>query len=95
MSRIIGNVHNPEPNPYGSDVFVELLDPESSRRRLYSSKVNLEGAYDLDGVNAGSYLLFCSAWGTDTRYYWEIPVTLGLDESIKINLLADAAQTLQ
>jgi hypothetical protein len=74
---------------------VELLSPTNSRARLYSAEVDQSGRYNLVGVDSGSYLLFCSIWGTYTRYYWEIPVTIKQEASMQINLLADTAQTLQ
>ncbi len=94
MITIQGNVHNPTTNAHETEGVVELLDPASSRQRLYSAQINENGAYDLRGIDAGSYMLFCSVWGADKRYYWEIPLTLKDDETkIHIDLLADTAQT--
>ena len=95
MSTITGNVHNPATNAHETEGLVELLNPESSRQRLYSAEVDQAGHYNLQGIDEGSYLLFCSVWGADTKYYWEIPVTIKDDQTnININLLADTAQTL-
>jgi len=80
---------------FKTEGIVELLNPASARQRLYSANIDKDGAYDLQGIDAGSYLLFCSVWGADKRYYWEIPLTLKDDETkIHIDLLADTAQTM-
>ena len=95
MSMITGNVNNPVTKAHETEGSVELLDPASSRQRLYTAEVGQGGAYKFEGVDSGSYLLFCSVWGGDTRYYWEIPVTIGDESTIHLDLLADTAQTLQ
>lgn len=94
MTTITGHVHNPESNGPSSEILVELLSPTNSRARLYSTEADQSGKYNLAGVDSGSYLLFCAIWGTDTRYYWEIPVTIKQETSMHIDLLADTAQTL-
>jgi len=100
MSTIYGTVHNPEQTRHPcrateTEALVELLDPKNSGQRLYTTKVDQEGKYVLKGINAGSYLLFSAAWGTENRFYWEIPVKIGPDETIDIDLLADTAQVLK
>ncbi len=94
MTSISGNVHNPITSAHETEGVVELLHPTNSRQCLYSSTINEEGAYNLPGIDGGSYLLFCSVWAADKKYYWEIPLTLKDDESkIHIDLLANTAQT--
>ena len=95
MSTIIGKVHNPEKLPTDVTELVELLDSKNAAQRLYSCEVDHEGKYSLNGVDEGSYMLFSATWGKDKRYYWEIPVKIGLDETIHIDFLADTAQVLQ
>ncbi len=94
MITISGNVHNPLTSGHETEGVVELLQPTNSRQCLYSAAINEHGAYKMPGVNAGSYLLFCSVWADDKKYYWEIPLTVESNESrVHIDLLADTAQT--
>jgi hypothetical protein len=95
MTTISGNVHNPATRGHETEGVVELLHPTNSRQCLYSAAINEHGAYSMHGIDAGSYLLFCSVWAADKQYFWEIPLTVKADESkVHIDLLADTAQTL-
>jgi len=95
MITISGNVTNPVTSKHETEGVVELLHPTNSRECLYSAVINGDGFYNLEEIDAGSYLLFCSVWAGDTKYYWEIPLKLKDDESkIHLDLLADTAQTL-
>lgn len=94
MNAIRGRVHNPDATITQIDGEIVLLDPTNPAQRLYSAGVERDGHYNLQGINSGSYLLFCAVWGADERFYWEIPVSLGENESIHIDLLADTAQVL-
>jgi hypothetical protein len=95
MTNITGHVHNPDANGPSCAILVELLNPTNPRARLYSAEVDQSGKYDMPGIDSGSYLLFCAIWGCESRYYWEIPVTVRQEKSINIDLLADTAQTLK
>lgn len=95
MSTIEGKVHIPGDSSPQDHPRVELLNLKKSAQRLYTSIVDQEGNYLLKEVNEGSYLLFSAAWGTGSRCYWEIPVKVGADEAIKIDLLAETAQVLK
>lgn len=95
MSTIQGKVYIPGESVSQARVKVELLDLKNSSQRLHSTSVDEVGNYLLEEISEGSYLLFSAAWGKDDRYYWEIPVKIGPDEIVDINLLAETAQVLR
>jgi len=95
MTTISGNVHNPTTGRHETEGAVELLDPINSRQCLFSAAINEHGAYSMQGVDGGSYVLFCSVWAAGKQYHWEIPLTLkDAENHVHIDLLANTAQTL-
>ncbi len=96
MTTITGNVHNPATKQHETEGVVELLHATNARQCLYSAPIDENGLYSMSGIDAGSYLLFCSVWSDDKKYCWEIPVTLKDEETkVHIDLLADTAQPFE